>query len=394
MTPRQPISRPSWLSRFQRVTSGGAFLPEIDGLRIFAIALVFLWHFRTAILETAEQTLTDTNGPISYVVDRGFFGVQLFFAISGFILALPFARHALCDVPRPRLQDYYIRRLTRLEPPYILSLVLILVAKAHTYDLTIKSLMPHFWASIFYVHNVVYDSFSAISGVAWSLEVEVQFYIVAPLLGLIFKLRHALVRRFLFMSIAVMAIIAHIMVESRWGFHYRWTGTLPAQLQYFMVGMFLADVYVTHWQAQEKPSYLWDIAGLGGFYLLGYALHESLMTYLFGVLPAIFLIYAAALRGRLFPRFLRFTVVSTIGGMCYSIYLLHTWVIFFWYPIIRWSALPPSYSTRFLIFVFPVALSVVAVGGAYFALIERPCMDRTWPRRLFASIRRRFGRAR
>ena len=52
-------------------------------------------------------------------------GVELFFAISGFILGIPFASHYLRGVPRVNLRRYFIRRLTRLEPPYIINLMVL-----------------------------------------------------------------------------------------------------------------------------------------------------------------------------------------------------------------------------------------------------------------------------
>ena len=51
---------------------------------------------------------------------------------------------------------------------------------------TFSELSANFFASLFYVHNIIYDNHSKVLGVAWSLEVEAQFYILAPLLCLIF----------------------------------------------------------------------------------------------------------------------------------------------------------------------------------------------------------------
>ena len=44
-------------------------------------------------------------------------------------------------------------------------------------------LLPHLLASLGYVHNIVYGVPSTINVVAWSLEIEVQFYILAPALA-------------------------------------------------------------------------------------------------------------------------------------------------------------------------------------------------------------------
>ena len=51
------------------------------------------------------------------------------------------------------------------------------------------TLLPHFFASLFYAHGLVYGSWSEINAVTWSLEIEVQFYILAPLLCRVFSIR-------------------------------------------------------------------------------------------------------------------------------------------------------------------------------------------------------------
>src|SRR2546421_3270894 len=65
------------------------------------------------------------------------------------------------------------------------------------------ALAPHLRASAFYVHNIVYHEFSSINPVAWSLEIEVQFYILAPLLACVFLIRNKSMRRATLFVIAV-----------------------------------------------------------------------------------------------------------------------------------------------------------------------------------------------
>ena len=58
----------------------------------------------------------------------GFAGVDVFFVLSGFLLALPFARHALGAGPRPHLGRYFRRRLLRVFPAYYAQLAILLAA--------------------------------------------------------------------------------------------------------------------------------------------------------------------------------------------------------------------------------------------------------------------------
>lgn len=82
-----------WTNHLRRRTTSGHWLPEIDGLRFIAILSVLLFHLQGQF----DHHYSLSIGPPFALAVRAFGfgnrGVQLFFAISGFILALPFARH-------------------------------------------------------------------------------------------------------------------------------------------------------------------------------------------------------------------------------------------------------------------------------------------------------------
>ena len=80
------------LNRLRRITSDGNFIPQIDGLRLLAIALVIVDHIHGQI---ANHVGIAWPALLSFA-DGGRRGVKFFFVISGFILGLPFARRALC----------------------------------------------------------------------------------------------------------------------------------------------------------------------------------------------------------------------------------------------------------------------------------------------------------
>jgi peptidoglycan/LPS O-acetylase OafA/YrhL len=106
-------------NKLKRTTSGGNFIPEIDGLRFIAVISVVLFHIVNHYIDKCSFALTESIAATHFVQYFGN-GVYLFFAISGFILALPFAKHYLISEPKPKLKAYFLRRLTRLEPPSII----------------------------------------------------------------------------------------------------------------------------------------------------------------------------------------------------------------------------------------------------------------------------------
>jgi peptidoglycan/LPS O-acetylase OafA/YrhL len=103
--------------QFRRITTQKRFIPQIDGLRFVAIASVVFFHIYAALENGAVPP------PIPLDIDMPKHGVELFFAISGFILGVPFASRYLLQAPKVNLKSYFLRRLTRLEPPYFLALL-------------------------------------------------------------------------------------------------------------------------------------------------------------------------------------------------------------------------------------------------------------------------------
>jgi len=178
---------------------------EVDGLRFFAIMSVVFYHLNGYIQDysTVKFATPPSNTFLSLVLAQGHYGVQLFFVISGFILALPFAEHYLKRPTVPALGRYFKRRISRLEPPYIANLVLVFALLVLVKKGTFSILIPHLLASIVYLHNLIYRQASAINSVAWSLEVEVQFYILAPLINSVFLIHRGWIRRLMLCIAAI-----------------------------------------------------------------------------------------------------------------------------------------------------------------------------------------------
>ena len=208
---RRPQERlTSFVNRlFIRRTSSGRVIAAIDGLRSLAILAVIMHHLggfvaqRTPGLEfeAARQTVAYR---LTNVANSG---VQLFFVISGFVLSLPFAEQLLANGKAVGLVHYLKRRVYRLHPPYLVNLVVLSMLMWCVKGEALSGMGPHLLASAFYLHNALYRSMSTINGVAWSLEVEVQFCLLAPLLAMLYRIRPAGLRRCLIgVSIAVVVL--------------------------------------------------------------------------------------------------------------------------------------------------------------------------------------------
>ncbi len=306
------------LKQLSRRTASGAFVPELDGLRFVAIFWVVLYHIELLHQPEVPAGLQVASG-------AGHYGVELFFIISGFVLALPFATWRM-QAGRPvQLRRYYLRRLTRLEPPYLLSLLVFFALKVALKGQSAHELLPNLLASAGYVHNVIYAQRSAVSVVAWSLEIEVQFYLLAPLLGRVFLLRDARVRRgILCAGIAGAMLLCAVFDRDA---NPRLFLSLPAYVQYFLIGFLLSDFYLTgDWRTDHgrRPSF--DVVGLAALGLLGpvvcFGYHQWWGQLTAPLLTGLFCV--GAFHGPLLNRFFRNPWVYSYGGICYTIYLYHS----------------------------------------------------------------------
>ncbi len=385
-----------FLARFSRITTSGKFISEIDGLRFVAIGTVLLFHIGASAVFLASQGTLKAGRWLTAITGQGFHGVELFFIISGFILGLPFASHTLKNRPSVHLGKYFLRRLTRLEPPYMLSMFLIFLMLVFLKGENGVALLPHLLVSLVYLHNIIFSAPSTINNVAWSLEIEVQFYVLVPLLSAIFLVRNKAIRRSIIVAACLVSITDEYLFISPGGeFYY----TIVRFLYFFLIGFLLADIYLIDWNEHPQKRRAWDLVSLIGWPLLfviwniqqpvgavaSHTLGAAIGAYVYPLLA--FLLYYAAFKGPISNIFFTNPWITTIGGMCYTIYLLHDHVIGLIERASRYLVFTHSYLLNYIfqsVIIIPI---VLAVSGIYFILIEKPCMRKDWPQRAYARVR-------
>ena len=322
---------PFLTGRLARVTTSGRRIRELDGLRFVAVVAVLLQH---CYQDVAAMSPGLPDDQFTILVRDLRVGVELFFLISGFILALPFAGHFIHGDKPVGLRQYYLRRLTRLEPPYLVTLFAWFAVLVLYWHESAASLWKSLVCSVFYVHNFFFfrspaGSMSWINPVAWSLEVEVQFYVMAPLLfTVLFRIKSRLPRRAAIVAAAVFFSLAVKFLLSR---HVPLPPTVFDYLPLFLMGTLLADVYLTDWDSNPPQSRWFDAVAVPGWLLLPlFFQHVGTKPHAFipaSTLPvALVVLCWASFRSVYTRRFLASPFVMTVGGMCYSVYLLHFWL--------------------------------------------------------------------
>lgn len=374
-----------------RVTSGRKLIGEIDGLRFLAITPVLVQHLSERFERNTSLTFayppSDTWS--AFVASRGFLGVYIFFVISGFILALPFASHHINNTKKIVLKDYYWRRLTRLEPPFLFWMGLFFVVFLLVNHASVKEYLPHFLASITYTHTLIYNTWSPFNPPTWTLEIEIQFYILAPFLAnLFFGIEHNLKRRI----VLIVTLIVLMLVQQGLEFYANPASfTILGHLHYFLLGFLLVDIYLTDWSEMRRHRIFDLLALCAGFGLLFSWSWDYGLLSRFLVIGSLFLLFYSVFKGVWVNRFVTNSWVAAIGGMCYTIYLIHlplAELIIRFTKDIRVS----SYFTVNLLFQLMIYLPVVLLISIFgFLMIEKPCMNKDWPSNFKRKVLLLFG---
>ncbi|MFI5366055.1 MAG: acyltransferase family protein [Candidatus Binatia bacterium] len=378
--------------RLLRTTASGEFIPEIDGLRCIAIAAVVLHHITASYLRTTRRFgVLDLPAqwwdvfPKSRVIAIGYaghFGVPLFFVISGFILVLPFVRSYRQGTTKPHLGSYYLRRLVRLEAPYVVNVTIAFLLIVLT-NVGWRTFIPHFAATLVYLHGPIFGQASWVNGVAWSLEVEVQFYIVMPVLAMVFAVRSRAARRILL--VAAILVLAYLVQQLIHGdLNPRLQLSLLNYLHFFMAGFLLADLYDAHAARGFRRGWFGDaLAVLAGASIYLILTRRYDLYYLTPVL--IVVLYVGLFLGRVGHACITQPWAVAIGGMCYTVYLYHFMIIDL---LARWtmSLASPAHALvgDFILQCVLLVPPIVLVSMVLYLLVEQPFMN------LSRAVSRRF----
>ncbi|WP_162538604.1 acyltransferase [Granulicella sp. WH15] len=173
-------------------------LHALTGIRFFAAFWVLLFHFGAGFFDHMHMP-----SPFIAFLRHGGFGVCLFFMLSGFILYYTYQDNLKTGRD---LYKYFVARLARVYPVYLLALV-IATCLSRTLPQGREWLVIPLLQAWFPVTS---KTGMAVIGQAWTLSVELFFYLCFPLLLLFFRRRR---------SPAVLWSIAGLMVAIGIAFH-------------------------------------------------------------------------------------------------------------------------------------------------------------------------------
>ncbi len=229
------------------------YVDTCDGLRAMAVLIVAWYHIWQQSWLFPGLTVFGRDVSFDPLVRSGYIWVDIMILISGFCLYLPWARMRYEGGRPAGTADFYVRRLARIHPSYLLTIAIMLtVAMATGAYYTREHLMRDLFSHLTYTHMFFYDAYYAsnLGGALWTLAVEMQFYLIFPLLA----------RAFYKLPATTFAVMVSVALGVR-----GWLGAnvpdvsmyfnqLPAYLDTFAFGMAAAAIHA--WLAQKRPNAL------------------------------------------------------------------------------------------------------------------------------------------
>jgi peptidoglycan/LPS O-acetylase OafA/YrhL len=344
-------------------TSSIDYIPQLDGLRAFAVLSVFVSHF--------------IGGGLGYfsALEWGRFGVIHFFVLSGFLITSILLKNREKSaeeqpVKRTILKNFYIRRFLRIFPIYYLTIIVLLIGGYRPISENLGCLLT-------YTTNIsvgFFDRNYRLAGHLWSLAVEEQFYLLYPFIILFAPKRH--IHKFLWSLVAFSLLYKFVGATAG----ISWKGThfnLPGCLDSLGLGGIYAYYLLNREQHQRGlknllRASLWIgiplFIALQGWNLYKFAFGGSVRTIMYKglidlsiTLPSIWLISLAVGRKEwLLGGLLSWSVLRYIGKISYGAYIYHNFV-----------RLLPRYHNLIIRFFIWSSISLV-IASLSWQLIEKP----------------------
>jgi peptidoglycan/LPS O-acetylase OafA/YrhL len=352
------------------------YFENLDCLRAFAALMVICIHISSWLKFPDTPFYSKLELCLSLNDYGGRCGVYFFFVISGFLITyLMFTEQA--SVGSLSVKNFYIRRVLRIWPLYFLVLLIgffvypvIINVFAHGHYTERANLIMY---SCFLANyeNIHHYSPNGILGVQWSVAIEEQFYLIWPLLFILFDKNKFPVVLLLVTISSELFYMSHLNQFKEQYFNtigvmrYLSFGALLAWLCYNKpddVKLFLSKIpsgvmvliYITALSSPFLINMLFGANGANNF------LNSIIPMFFFG-----FVIIEQNYSNRSFFKFGRIKFLNWLGKISYGLYLIHMIAIYM-VNFLFSKLLPERFIGLQIVMVFAFTITMSAVSYNYF----------------------------
>ncbi len=359
--------------------SDSSRIVELDGLRGIAVWGVLVWHLISIpCIGSDNQILREIGATLRI----GRTGVDLFFLLSGFLIG----GILLANREAPNyFSVFYARRAFRIAPIYYLLVIPVLLNAAGLISFNIlgTGVIPA-WTYAFYLQNFWMAAHETYGGlwlnVTWSLAIEEQFYLVAPL---IIRFTPVQFMPALCLTGAAIAMIGRPFAYFYTGSHYASYMLAPLRMDSLLLGILVAYLVKNHrdqtFRLFDRYNFFLRILLPGVFLYLLISVRWNndihMMTWGHSFLTIFFAwILLWLLRNRATSKagLFRLPPLTGSGQISYGMYLYHPIVMYFCMKLLHTSNCLNS--PRDLLMVVFAILGSISVSWLSFRFFEAPML--------------------
>jgi peptidoglycan/LPS O-acetylase OafA/YrhL len=353
----------------------GATRPLISGLtgiRSLAAAWVVIEHFRQPLF-----ALAPASNYFAEYVRGGYLGVELFFILSGFIIAYNYADRFV-SFTWHNYRQFLLLRLARIYPVHLatLSLVGLLVIAAFAFQVELGGQLSfsllNFASNVFLLQ--AFPPFSAVNGPAWSIAAEFAAYLAFPLMAVwIASIRTAL-KGFTLAAVTILVFVGTMLLA---------THASESPTSYSMIWLRISTEFTigcllySGWRHLDRSrrGVWWDwtiLFAVVGIITTLAVVGGSTSTALFAVPFIAILVLSSAGATGFVGRFLGSRLMLWGGKVSYSVYMTHFIVLMIIGKLMPWQKFEAQPLPLGITILLGYFLAVVATGAAFFFLVEKP----------------------
>jgi len=220
------------------------YSPKLDHLRFFAAFVVLMFHSNLWYIGRGEQR-DSLHIPI---FDQGYTGVALFMVISGFILTL------ITYGKEMNARRFYLNRILRIYP---LFAFVVTFGYFSTPDPRETSVGIDYLMALLPISNLYRLKYGAYGGVLFSVTIELQFYLLFPIIAMMVRDRGV---RFLLALVGFMLLLRAIVFMLNGSVHHLAYFSIFGGLDLFLIGCLAAVFYARG--PERKISVWWSVGVL------------------------------------------------------------------------------------------------------------------------------------
>lgn len=226
-----------------RIQDGGE-IPALHGIRTLMVLIVAAFHIWQQSWLTPTLRIFGQVISLDVLLRSGYMWVDGLLLLSGFLCYLPYAVAAEGGKPLPSILPFYRKRFWRIVPSYAFNMMVMLLVVALPQGLYKQpgDMALDVLAHMSFTHNWFRFSYYAtpLNGALWTLAVEMQFYLIFPLLARSFARMPALT----YSLMTGFAFLFRFWV-ARWPDTSMGFNQLPAFLDVYANGFVAAGIYVS-----------------------------------------------------------------------------------------------------------------------------------------------------